>query len=263
LENFVQTATILCLSLLLASAANAVHLSPDRTGQVLLYPYYTANAGNQTLITVSNNSVQAKVLKIRFHESRNARTVLSMNVFLGPRDMWTGAVFAPDQAANTPATLISSDTSCAISDTTDMNGSDFGVRFNFSNLRYTGALNDEAADSLDRTREGHIEIIEMATINRLSPTGRAISDAQRESVTSLVRRDCRAVRDSGNADGSYGNAGFGTTAADFLAPTGLLSGTVAIVDAAKGTLLRRTQPQPRRSALHTFVTDRDGATQLG
>ena len=35
-------------------AAQAVNLNPDGLGQVLIYPYYTVNAGQQTLLSLVN-----------------------------------------------------------------------------------------------------------------------------------------------------------------------------------------------------------------
>ena len=37
----------------LAATAQAVNMNPDGVGQVLIYPYYTTNDGNQTLTNVS------------------------------------------------------------------------------------------------------------------------------------------------------------------------------------------------------------------
>ena len=39
-----------------AGAAQAVNLNPDGLGQVLLYPYYTVNAGQGTLLSVVNTT---------------------------------------------------------------------------------------------------------------------------------------------------------------------------------------------------------------
>ncbi|MGA9335964.1 MAG: hypothetical protein WBV39_16915, partial [Rudaea sp.] len=40
----------------IASMANAVNLNPDGLGQVLLYPYYTVNSGQNTLLSVVNTT---------------------------------------------------------------------------------------------------------------------------------------------------------------------------------------------------------------
>ena len=80
-----------------AGVAQAVNLSEDGTGNVLIFPYYTVNttaAGNaaNTYINITNTTGCTKAVKVRFLEGRNSREVLDFNVFLSPFDMWTGAV---------------------------------------------------------------------------------------------------------------------------------------------------------------------------
>ena len=61
----------------IASVANAVNLNPDGLGQVLIYPYYTVNGGNQTLVSIVNTTEHGKAVKVRFVEGRNSREVRS------------------------------------------------------------------------------------------------------------------------------------------------------------------------------------------
>jgi hypothetical protein len=49
----------------LSGMANAVNVNPDGLGQVLLYPYYTVNGGNSTLVSIVNTTDQAKAVKVR------------------------------------------------------------------------------------------------------------------------------------------------------------------------------------------------------
>ena len=73
--------------------AHAVYLNPRGMGQVLLYPYYTVNAHQNTLISVANATDIGKVVNLRFREGYNGRDVLNFNVYLSPYDVWTAAVF--------------------------------------------------------------------------------------------------------------------------------------------------------------------------
>src|SRR3954470_21974481 len=88
------------LAMLAASAgcAHAVSLNANGMGQVLIYPYYTVNAGQQTLLTVVNTSGAGKALKVRFLEARNGRTVLDFHLFLSARDIWSAAAFKVSDA---------------------------------------------------------------------------------------------------------------------------------------------------------------------
>jgi hypothetical protein len=72
----------------IAGTAQAVNLNPDGLGQVLLYPYYTTNAGNATLLSVVNTTDSAKAVKVRFKEGYNSREVLDFNMYMSAYDVW-------------------------------------------------------------------------------------------------------------------------------------------------------------------------------
>jgi len=63
--------------LLFVQSVSAVSLSPSGTGQVLVYPYYTVNKGQDTLISVVNASGISKVVQVRLLEGDNGRDTLS------------------------------------------------------------------------------------------------------------------------------------------------------------------------------------------
>src|SRR5687768_14269717 len=141
----------------LATTATAVNLNPDGLGQVLIYPYYTVNAGNDTLLSVVNTTNRAKAVKVRFLEGRNSREVLDFNLYLSPFDVWTAAVF---QLSGTgEANLLTRDTSCtvpAIRTNTSLPQTAGGDRYvPFRNFAYTGGNADNGPTSLTRTREGY------------------------------------------------------------------------------------------------------------
>ena len=76
-----------------ASLANAVDLNPDGIGQVLLYPYYTVNKGQDTNFSVVNtDTAHGKAVKVRFLEGYNSREVLDFNLYLSAADVWTGVI---------------------------------------------------------------------------------------------------------------------------------------------------------------------------
>lgn len=73
----------------LANVCNAVNLTPDGLGQVLLYPYYSINQGS-TLLSLG----AGPAVKVRFLEARNRHTVLDFNLYLTPYDMLAHALFS-------------------------------------------------------------------------------------------------------------------------------------------------------------------------
>jgi len=142
---------------------------------VLLFPYYTTradNAGNafSTLVSVVNATPLAKAVRVRFLEGKHSRTVLNFTLFLSPFDMWTAAIL-PD-LDNGGARIGTVDTSCTLP---AFAASPTAPFIRFGNEGYTGVNADGAGTSLDRNREGFFEVIEMATFNASSPTGRAVT----------------------------------------------------------------------------------------
>jgi len=156
-----------------ATTAEAVYRNPDGTGMVLVYPYYTVNAVNgsnfNTYISVTNTTSQAKVTKVRFREGRTSAEVLDFNLYLSPNDVWVGAVgpFGGSTSADAPAAIFRNptETSCTYP-TIPPNGEPF------KNVDYSGAgtLASLPGTGLDRTREGYVEIFDMATLTGTAAT---------------------------------------------------------------------------------------------
>lgn len=206
-----------------ANASVAVHLSNDSTGQVLIYPYYTVQSGNQTLISVRNTSQLGKALKLRIFEGRNSREVLSLNLYLGPEDIWTAAIFATTDSA--PGALISNDTSCTVPQLNQSEERINGLPYrSFSNVNYVSFNADGGPTTLERTREGHVEIIEMASILPDS-TLAALVNHEAGTPTGC---DALAREWLSNPGGS------GPYFSSISAASGGLTGTAAIVNSAEG-----------------------------
>jgi len=179
----------------IANMASAVNLNPDGLGQVLLYPYYTVNAGQQTLLSVVNTTNVGKVVKVRFMEGYNSREVLDFNLYLSRFDVWTSTVFALSDAGVGPvggfAGIFTTDHSCtdpALTLTGTFNNSGSGGSATqgyqqFLNFKYTGAANADTGPITDaRTREGHFEMILMNDITIASALDVAITHAQPAGV---------------------------------------------------------------------------------
>ena len=168
-----------------AGVANAVNVNPDGTGEVLLYPYYSVENGNDTYINVVNTTDQVKMVKVRFREAMNSQEVLDFNLYMSPHDEWSGAISA---TADGGAQFNSEDNSC----TTPMNVSDVAFR----TFKFDGTLGDEdSVSGVERTRTGYVELIEMAEIDPTSAFGQAVT------------HDSDGVADCGTANGYVGNGG--------------------------------------------------------
>ncbi|MEE4639490.1 MAG: hypothetical protein V2J42_12210 [Wenzhouxiangella sp.] len=147
----------------MAGVANAVNVNPDGLGQVLLFPYYTARGGNDTLISIVNTTERGKAVKIRFIEALNSREVLDFNIYMSPFDVWTAAVTATDEGG---AKMITGDTTCTV----PYIFGDFGGEQEFLDFEYVtipgtiGGKADGGPSGIERTASGYIEVIEMGTL---------------------------------------------------------------------------------------------------
>lgn len=137
----------------IAPAATQLVVNPGNVGHSLVVPYYTAQNGNMTVLHLSNTDrANGKAVKIRFRGAANSDDVLDFQVFLSPGDIWTGAVA---QGAGGNAVLYSADKSCTVP-AIPATGAAFA----------TARLNNAA--NVNGTREGYVEIFNMADIPSLS-----------------------------------------------------------------------------------------------
>ncbi|MCC7328463.1 MAG: hypothetical protein IT521_16820 [Burkholderiales bacterium] len=149
-----------------AGVAQAVSVNHDGLGQALIYPYYTVrsvptgvldiNADYNSLLSVVNSTASAKAVKVRFLEGKNSREVLDFNLYLSAKDVWTAAIIPTTDGAG----IFTADKSC----TTPKVSTDSSNPTKFVNYAYSGSADDKAGTSLDRTREGYVEIIEMGDV---------------------------------------------------------------------------------------------------
>lgn len=203
-----------------AGLANAVHLNPDGLGQVLLYPYYTVNNGQQTLLSVVNTTNIAKAVKVRFLEGYNTREVLDFNLFLSPYDVWTATIFAlrDDGKPSDGGAILTRDKSCTAplfsEDGTNTSGGTPYVAFrDFAYL----TPDDGGPYTIDRTREGHFEIISMADLSG------SLATAVTHTGANQLPPNCGAVRSLNG------------TEAGINAPTSGLFGGAAVINGGAGT----------------------------
>ncbi|OWG14777.1 hypothetical protein KDK82_4024 [Delftia sp. K82] len=139
-----------------ASAALAVNESG--TGHILVVPYYTAQNGNSTVFHLTNTDlVNGKAVKVRFRGASNSDDVLDFQVFLSPGDVWTAAVSAD---ANGLAQLVTGDNTCTVPAITPGTPVPF-IKDRLSLASWTDTQKNA------QTREGYIEILNMADIDGL------------------------------------------------------------------------------------------------
>ena len=156
-------------------------------------------------------------MKVRFREGKDSREVLDFNLWLSPNDVWTGAVVPADATATSNARLITADVSCT-------NPRIPAAGIDFRNYAYVGANADGAGTGLDRTREGYLEMLEMATVNDVAPL----------NALTAITHDATGVP-PGCASVQTANLALTAPAGTFTAPTGGLSGTYTLINVQNGS----------------------------
>jgi len=201
-----------------SGAAQAVYLNPHGLGQVLVYPYYTINAGQSTLMTVVNTTARGKALRLRIHEGYNGRYVLAFNIYLSPFDVWSAEIGPNSEFADNDAEIATSDTSCTVP---------YFSHVAFRNLDYAGQNNDTGPEGFARAREGHFDIIEMGEVtNGTNGTLDAISHVDGDAPADCTKVTQAWVNGYWSADPTI----------DMAPPGGGLYGTESIIDVAQGTI---------------------------
>jgi hypothetical protein len=231
----------------IVGSAQAVNINPDGLGQLLLYPYYTTNGGNQTVLSVVNTTGDAKAVKVRFLEGQNSREVLDFNLYLSEYDVWTAAIFDND---GTP-TMVTADTSCTV----PYIYGDFGGVQEFLPWALTDEDPDGFADVDVRGAEGHFEMIEMGTMidemeddtsegaeegDTVASYGSAAAATHSAGTPAACDQLVGAWTRSAAGDGYWIDDGDDTNGQeafrDMTAPTGGLFGGAAIVNVQGGTM---------------------------
>lgn len=184
MKLFKKTAMCVALSatmiggLLATQTANALptpskrhgksYVNPNRLGQVLIFPYYSVRKGLdvqddgfKSFFNITNTSADTLALRVRFHEGQNSRDVLDFTVVLSAYDVWTGWVEEPGVGVDSVPRLFSNDNSCTPG-ATNLKPADGGQPF--SDLSYSAPFEDLGPDTIDRAREGYLEVIVMGKV---------------------------------------------------------------------------------------------------
>ena len=213
-----QRILYLLMWLVISLNVQAVQRSSNGLGEVLFYPYYSVNNDLNTLYSVVNTTDQTKALKISFHEGDAGLKVLDLHVYLSAYDVWTGALGATMSTIGThagePSVLhATSDTSCA-------------PFLNKHLQEFLPFLIDTDLDpdnrSMNRSREGYIQIIEMGVL-----TGEAVQYA--DHMSAGVPFSC------GNLQNAWETNEWTLDAPD--APTGGLYGSASLINVHEGLSL--------------------------
>ena len=212
-----KSALAVAVASTVASGAYAnMYVNTDGTGQYLIYPIYTADAGNETYIHVVNTTDYAKAVKVRILEAENSYEVRDFNVYLSPYDHFSFAISLDAETGG--GRLDTGDNSCTVPSLAN------GVNFTTALFDAVDADGNplETNVSQERTLNGHVEIIEMGQFGTLAQAYADSEDATVAAmwehgpvtdgdgnVTGWAPADCDGVVDmwtlgtNGNPDGDW------------------------------------------------------------
>ncbi|MDH4416555.1 MAG: cell surface protein [Acidovorax sp.] len=211
-------------TLLTATNTRDLAVTQGGTGHSLVVPYFNAQNGNMTVLHVVNtDTVHGKLAKVRFRSAANSDDILDFQVFLSPGDVWTAAVTA---AANGVAQLTTADGTCTLPALAK------GVPQSF----VTDRLSDKVGDIANQTREGYVEIFNMANIDASKIYG-AANNANSTLYTAIKHVNGTAPCTAAALDATLANL---TTEATVRAlgldtPTTGLMGDWYIINVAQST----------------------------
>jgi len=153
-------------SLSLAGAANAaMAVNAGGTGHQLVFPYFSAQGNNATLLSITNtDTTNGKLVKVRFRGAANSDDLFDFQLALSPGDVWTAAV--TKDAATGLAQLATTDKSCTVP-------ASVNAKFSTFRLDPSASAEEQAAG----TREGYVEVITMGNIAPLASNTEATTAA--------------------------------------------------------------------------------------
>ncbi len=199
-------------------------IHPAGTGHMLIGPYFTTQGSMGSLFNITNtDTVNGKVVKVRFRGASGSDELLDFTVFLSPGDVWTGSL-ARNAAGRSE--LSTPDASCTLPEATAPNQWP-GV---FKTLRLPKLDDESKVNAL--TREGYFEVYNMADIPAQSkgPFGATPNPL----YTAIKHVNAKAPCTAGVLD-VLKSVQVLTTASDALAvgldsPTGKLMGSWAVLN---------------------------------
>jgi hypothetical protein len=143
------------------SASAQMYVNEGGLGEVLIFPFYSAENGNATNISLVNTTAHGKAVKVRFIEGENSQEVLDFNVYMSPGDHFSMGVTA---TADGGGQVVTNDKTCTVPQFAP------GVPEPFRNTLYVktdkGGVGAKAYDntSIERTAVGYVEVIEMGQL---------------------------------------------------------------------------------------------------
>lgn len=262
LSQAIAVATLLGAAVTAQAAVGPnLDVAEGGVGSALLYPLFTVDNNNSTLVSVTNTTDEYKAVKVRFLEGMNSAEVLDFHLYLSPQDVWSGSIVATANGAK----LMSNDTSCIVGLSSGFPKA--GLEFRTTEIKKDadlkvladGSANPAYVSPEKRTRVGHLEVIEMGVVDPATVLAGTVTAGQAIKHVNGKPGNCAAVTAAWNTGGVWhsnldvtAKGGTPGTVADILAqpnavvaptsaneglaaPTGGLYGTAAVINLVDST----------------------------
>ena len=182
-KNILSLAVAASAAGMTSLATAQMYINTEHTGEALVFPFYSAQGGNDTLISIANTTANTKAVKVRIIEGQTSQETLDFNLYMSPQDHYSFAITADGDGAK----LVTNDTSCTVPA--------IDSEQSFTDLLWVA--DDADGNPLVGTAEGreqvgYIEVIEMGQIDNASAQGLAILHAA-TGATAGTPADCDAV----------------------------------------------------------------------
>jgi hypothetical protein len=232
-KNILSLAVAASAAGMTSLATAQMYVNPEGTGEALVFPFYSAQNGNDTYISVVNTTSQTKAVKIRIIESQESEEVLDFNLYMSPQDHFSFAVTADGDGAK----MVTNDTSCTVPTIA-------GGEQAFTDLLLVEDT-QEMGDAASREQVGYIEVIEMGQLIRTDFTeaiihvdGSPVNCDYVVNAWSVVDDEEGAWYADANAEDvgvNLGSNSVGTTGFSADWSGGGLYGTATVINVAEGT----------------------------
>jgi len=202
-----------------------MYVNTEHTGEALIFPFYSAQNGNASLISIVNTTSDFKAVKVRIIEGLEAEKTLDFNLYMSPQDHFSFAVAEDGDGAK----LLTNDTSCTVPEITDGEQA-------FTDLLWVeedGDGNPLVGSAQGREQAGYIEVIEMGQVI-LTDLTEAISHVGGTPVSCETIRNAWSVEGAWSADANAED-GVGTTGMGLTWNGGGLYGAATVINVAEGT----------------------------
>ena len=83
-----------------------MYINSEGTGEALVFPFYSAQNGNDTSIHIVNTTADFKAVKVRMLEGTESLETLGFNLYMSPQDHFSFAITADGEVLSLLPTIL-------------------------------------------------------------------------------------------------------------------------------------------------------------